>query len=81
MFSVQRGGALAVPQIYTAEELSVAIHDLMLHLVTADDDEAMVYAKVMAAIAGGEIVALGILNGKIAFGLPEAAGWLDKVSQ
>lgn len=81
MISIRRNTADTIPQIYTAEELSVAIHDLMLHLVTAEGDEVGVYAQVMSAVASGRIVALGIRDGKIAFGLPEAAGWLKEEKQ
>jgi hypothetical protein len=70
-----------LPQYYTAREVSNAFTNLLTAFVKCDEEEAGVYAKLMAAVADGKVIALGIVDDQIVYGLPGNACWKGRETQ
>ena len=70
-----------LPQYYTAREVSEAFTNLLTAFVKADEFAATTYAKLMAAVANGDIACLGIVDSQFVCGLPDKACWLNRETQ
>ncbi len=76
---VVRGGAKHLPLYYTAQEVCEAVAKMFSDMVTCDAKGERVYARLMAMVARGEILPLGIAEGTVVFGLPaEASSVTDR---
>lgn len=70
-----------LPQYYTAREVSEAFTNLLSAFVRASDEQQLIYAKLMASVANGDVACLGIVDSQFVCGSPKAACWLGRPVQ
>lgn len=73
--NVVRDGVKHLPLVYTAKEACEALIRMMTDMVKCDEEGERTYAQILAAVAHGDLIPLGFVDGYVVFGLPTSAPW------